>query len=131
MAGAPGPIAVLVPAAPVFNDPLQLPAGHPLVVATGGCIDWQLAPAVAGLGPHVSAPNHVMLHVFGIRFKFSPAPADDAVARTKNLFTLRFSAATWNRLLFQLHLSCTPPGSASTQPRRMRRSPTSTTPFPN
>ena len=105
MAAAPVPIAVLAPAAPVFNNPLQLPAGHPLVAATANCIDWQIMPQVGGLAPHVSAPNHVMLHVFGIRFKFSPAPADEAVARTKSLFTLNFTAATWSRLLFQLHSS--------------------------
>jgi len=68
-------------------------------------IDWQPAAAVAGLAPHMTAPKHILLHVFGTRFKFSPAPADLAAARNRNTFTLRFSGAAWSRLLMQLHSS--------------------------
>ena len=105
MAAAAVPLVALVPAAPVADDPVQAPANHPLVVATQLVMDWQPVAGGAGVAPQVTAPKHILLYVFGTRFRFSPAPADLAAARNRNIFTLRFSGAAWSRLLSQLHSS--------------------------
>ena len=102
---APVPLVVTLPAGPaIAEDPLLLPAAHPLVAATAR-LDWQPAPAVAGMPPQVSAPLYQVVYAFGARCKTSPAPADQAAARNASVFTLRLTGGAWSRILFQLHAS--------------------------
>ena len=65
MAAAAVPLAALVPAAPVADDPVQAPANHPLVIATALVIDWQPVAGGVGVAPQVTVPKHILLHVFG------------------------------------------------------------------
>ena len=65
-------------------------------------MDWQAAPAIPNQAANVTVPLYKLLFAFGIRLKVSPIPADQAAARTVNIFRARFNAAFWSRVLSEL-----------------------------
>ena len=109
------PVVVPVPAPgnPFFDqDPVYLPAGHPLVAATGAFLAWQPVVAAPPAPAQMSVPAYALLFSFGIRCRVSPLPADQLAARGANPFTLRLHAAYWSRMLTELCASgLAPPGT--------------------
>lgn len=80
---------------------LRLPAAEPLVVATP-IVQWQPVAAAAGGAALVELAEWKVLAIFGSKARNGSAPADQAAAAARNLFTVQLTAAFWSQYLTEL-----------------------------
>ena len=95
------PISVNILAADPAALPGEIPAGHPLVLATPA-LGWTPGPAAPGAAAQVILAQHQLLAGFGARLRAGPNPADAAAARNTNPLTLALNGPCWVRILDEL-----------------------------
>ena len=96
-----------VDAAISADQPVKLPAAHPVVTKTTPLLEWKASPVGAGGAAAVARmelPQRTMLKAFGKRLRIGPAAVARTAARDVGLLRFGLSGNAWRIYLDELVL---------------------------